>query len=82
MAKSTVGNYTILLVMVEAETNDQNVFQLWEVLYFKNWKGGCPGREILQKKKWLGSGRGVKKGQQQNSTLENSVSKLQGKEGT
>ena len=36
MAKSTVANYTILLVMVEAETNDQNVFQLWEVLYFKN----------------------------------------------
>ena len=47
MAKSTVGNDTILLVMVEAETNDQNVFQLWEVLYFKNWKGGCPGVEIL-----------------------------------
>lgn len=36
MAKSTVANYKILLVMVEAESNDQNVFQLWEVLFFKN----------------------------------------------
>lgn len=56
MAKSTVVNYTILLVMVEAETNDQNVFSTLGSVVLQNlegwvsWKGDTVEKEVAWKR--------------------------------